>query len=274
MVDTTAGRVRAAQLLQDDPRRPSPSHVRSVCVVGMGYIGLPTAATLAARGYQVHGVDVRPDVVDAIGQGQTHIHEPQLPELVQQVVKAGRLTVSPEPRNADAFLLCVPTPFRHDHAPDLSYVEAAGRAIRPFVRKGNLVILESTSPPGTTENVVAGSAVPDNLTVGRDVFVAYCPERVLPGRILIEVVENDRVVGGVTPACARQVKSFYETFVSGSVLPTSARTAEMVKLVENAYRDVNIAFANELSMMSATRGTSTPSLSAVTSTSTSSPVSR
>ncbi len=221
----------------------------SVCVVGLGYIGLPTAAVLASRGHDVRGVDVFEHIVETINRGEIHIHEPHLGELVESVVDQGNLTASLQSGPADVFMICVPTPITQDKAPDASYVLEAARAIRPYVRKGNLIILESTSPPGTTNTIVAGEAIPDELEIGRDVFVAYCPERVLPGRILIEAVENDRIVGGVTPKCAEVAKDFYESFVTGRVWPTDAVTGEMVKLVENAYRDVNIAFANELSML-------------------------
>ncbi len=217
--------------------------------MGLGYIGLPTAAILARRGYQVTGVDIRSEVVDTINRGEIHIHEPGLAELVQEGVDAGRLKASLTPCEADVFFICVPTPFHADKSPDLTYVRAASAAIRPYVRRGNTIILESTSPPKTTAETVVPLAVPEGFEVGLDVFVAYCPERVLPGRILIEAVENDRIVGGITPACTQHVKQFYETFVSGAVLATNAITAEITKLTENAYRDVNIAFANELSMI-------------------------
>lgn len=222
---------------------------KSVCVIGLGYIGLPTAAILARQGYDVHGVDVREDAVEKINRGEIHIHEPGLAEIVAEVVQDGKLRASTTPCEADVFFICVPTPFNADKSPDLSYVRAASEAIRPFVQRGNVIILESTSPPKTTEEIVVALAVPDDFEVGTDVFVAYCPERVLPGRILIEAVENDRIVGGMTPACANQVRRFYETFVSGKVLVTDAVTAEITKLTENAFRDVNIAFANELSMI-------------------------
>lgn len=217
--------------------------------MGLGYIGLPTAAILARKGYDVHGVDVRVEVVEKINRGEIHIHEPGLGELVEEVVRAGKLQASTTPREADVFFICVPTPFNADKSPDLSYVRAASEAVRPYVRQGNLVILESTSPPKTTQETVVPLAIPEHLQVGKDVFVAYCPERVLPGRILIEAVENDRIVGGVTPACTQLVQKFYETFVTGAVLPTTAVAAEITKLAENAFRDVNIAYANELSML-------------------------
>lgn len=222
---------------------------KTVCILGLGYIGLPTASVLAERGYRVHGVDIRPEVVETINRGEIHIHEPGLAELVSKVVASGHLTASTQPVEADVFFICVPTPHHSDHSPDLSFVAAAAKTLRPFIRPGNLLILESTSPPGTTIEVVIREAIKPSLTVGKDVFVAYCPERVLPGRILIEVVENDRVVGGMTPQCTQRAVAFYDSFVRGQVLATDAVTAEMVKLIENAYRDVNIAFANEVSIM-------------------------
>ena len=221
----------------------------SVCVIGLGYIGLPTASVLATKGFHVYGMDVRADVVDTINEGRIHIEEPDLDMVVRSAVNSGQLRAGYEPQAADIFILCVPTPHRPDHSPDLSYVEQAAKAIRPFVQPGNLIILESTSPPRTTEDIVVPLAVPDGMKVGEDVFVAHCPERVLPGRILLEVVQNDRVVGGVTNNCTEKAQAFYETFVTGKVLGTNALAAEVTKLVENSYRDVNIAFANELSIL-------------------------
>lgn len=220
-----------------------------ICVMGLGYIGLPTASILANKGYNVVGIDVRPDVVDTINRGQIHIEEPDLDILVRSAVNSGQLRAATEPEEADVFIICVPTPIREDHSPDLSYVETASKAIRPYVRTGNLVILESTSPPHTTDKIVVPLALPEGLKPGENIFVAHCPERVLPGRILLEAVQNDRVVGGVTPECAQKAKEFYQTFVNGQVLATSAVAAEITKLVENSYRDVNIAFANELSLL-------------------------
>jgi UDP-N-acetyl-D-mannosaminuronic acid dehydrogenase len=220
-----------------------------VCVVGLGYIGLPTASVLATKGFHVYGTDIRADVVDTINAGRIHIVEPDLDILVRSAVNSGQLHAGYEPQPADVFILCVPTPSRPDHSPDVSYVQQAARSIRAHVKRGDLVILESTSPPRTTHDIVVPLAIPDHLRVGDDVFVAHCPERVLPGRILLEVVQNDRVVGGVTPACAERAKAFYEAFVNGCVLATSALVAEVTKLVENSYRDVNIAFANELSIL-------------------------
>lgn len=218
-----------------------------VCVLGLGYVGLPTAAVLATRGQRVAGVDTRPDVVTTINEGRIHIVEPELDALVRAAVSAGRLRAFAAPQPADAFLICVPTPFGPGHQPDLAFVEAASRSLLSVLRPGNLVVLESTSPPGTTRQLVAGILEAAGFVVGGDVFVAHAPERVLPGAVIREVVENDRVVGGVTPACTEAAVAFYERFVSGEVLRCTADTAELVKLSENAYRDVNIAFANELS---------------------------
>ena len=220
-----------------------------VCVIGLGYIGLPTGSVLATKGFHVSGVDVRPDVVQTINKGEIHIEEPDLDILVRSAVNSGQLKAHTEPQPADVFIICVPTPIKPDNSPDLSYIENACAAIKPLIAKGNLIILESTSPPNTTENIVVRNAIPDDLTVGENVFVAHCPERVLPGRILLEVVQNDRVVGGVTANCTENAKAFYESFVNGAVLGTNAVAAETTKLVENSYRDVNIAFANELSIL-------------------------
>jgi UDP-N-acetyl-D-mannosaminuronic acid dehydrogenase len=219
-----------------------------VCVVGMGYIGLPSAAVLASRGYQIHGVDVNPKAVETINTGRAHIVEPDLDMLVKAAVQTGRLKVHANPAPSDIFIVCVPTPFTGDHDPDLSYVFAATKSICPFIREGNLVILESTSPPGTTEAMRDIVAKETGLT-DQQVHFAHAPERVLPGRIIREVVENDRIVGGIGEAATNHCAEFYRTFVTGQVLLTSARTAETTKLVENAYRDVNIAFANELSLV-------------------------
>jgi UDP-N-acetyl-D-mannosaminuronic acid dehydrogenase len=222
---------------------------RKVCVLGLGYIGLPTASLLGTKGYQVVGVDVSADVVETINGGRIHIVEPDLDILVKSAVQSGNLRASLAPEEADVFIIAVPTPLRDGHAPDLTYVEMAARSIAPVVKAGNLVILESTSPVGTTQNLVARILTEAGHTVGRDVFVAHCPERVLPGRILTELVENDRIVGGVDEASAEKAAAFMAEFVRGEVITTDAATAEMTKLVENAFRDVNIAFANELSII-------------------------
>lgn len=222
---------------------------KTICVVGLGYIGLPTASLLGTKGYQVYGVDTSAHVVDTINQGKIHIVEPDLDILVKSAVQAGNLSAGLQPKEADIFVIAVPTPFKGDHEPDLSYVENATRMIAPYVKPGNLVILESTSPVGTTDGVVAKILKEAGLDVDKDVYVAHCPERVLPGRILVELVENDRIVGGVNEVSTQQAVAFYKTFVRGEVFSTDSRTAEMTKLTENSFRDVNIAFANELSLI-------------------------
>ncbi|MYL98838.1 UDP-N-acetyl-D-mannosamine dehydrogenase [Novosphingobium sp. FGD1] len=233
----------------------------SVCVVGLGYIGLPTAAVIARAGCRVLGLDVSQKVVDTINRGEIHIEEVDLDGLVQGVVARGLLSASVEVAPADVFVIAVPTPFGKDHAPDISYVLAAARTIAPVLKAGDVVILESTSPVGTTEQMrdliaelrpdlripQSGPALPARETP--DISIAYCPERVLPGRILEELTNNDRSIGGITPRCARKALAFYKRFVRGECVTTDARSAEMTKLVENAYRDVNIAFANELSIV-------------------------
>lgn len=223
-----------------------------ICVMGLGYIGLPTASLLANRGHKVHGVDVTERVVSTINQGRIHIKEPALDVMVRSAVNSGNLVASLEPAPAQVFIVAVPTPFKEGFQPDMEYVESATAAIAPHIRAGNLVILESTSPPGTTEAMAAQLEAlrPDLCEGGRSFHVAHCPERVLPGQILQELVGNDRIVGGVDKASTQEAVAFYKTFVQGAVLPTDARTAEMAKLVENSYRDVNIAFANELSLIS------------------------
>lgn len=220
-----------------------------ICVIGLGYIGLPTASLLGTKGYNVFGVDTSEKVVNTINQGKIHIVEPDLDILVKSAVQSGKLKAGLEPVEADIFILAVPTPFKENHIPDLSYVEAATRKIAPYVKPGNIVILESTSPVGTTDDVVAKILTDHGHKVGNEVFVAHCPERVLPGRILTELVENDRIVGGINPLSTEKTIAFYKTFVRGEVLATDARTAEMSKLTENSFRDVNIAFANELSLI-------------------------
>jgi UDP-N-acetyl-D-mannosaminuronic acid dehydrogenase len=226
-----------------------------ISVIGLGYIGLPTAGLLASRGLRVIGVDVNPHVVETINKGLIHIVEADLDAIIHVVVGKGLLRATSTPEPADVFVIAVPTPF-HDGKPDVSYVEKAGRAIAPVLRPGNLVILESTSPVGTTELLCAQMAqarsdlrFPLNGTGNIDVSVAYCPERVLPGMVLHELVHNDRVIGGMTDQCGDRAVAFYRLFCEGDCLRTSARTAELCKLTENAFRDVNIAFANELSLI-------------------------
>lgn len=221
----------------------------TVCVVGLGYIGLPTASFLGTKGYKVHGVDVDPKIVETIKSGRVHIAEPDLDILVKSAVQSGNLTAGTKPVPADIFVIAVPTPFKGDHEPDLTFVERATESIIPHLKKDNLIILESTSPVGTTRGTIARKLTAAGFDVGKDVFVAYCPERVLPGRILTEFVENDRVVGGINDASTEKAAAFYSDFVRGEVLKTDSSTAEMIKLVENSYRDVNIAFANEISII-------------------------
>jgi UDP-N-acetyl-D-mannosaminuronic acid dehydrogenase len=229
---------------------------QKVAVLGLGYIGLPTAAVIASRGMRVIGVDVDEGVLKTVASGAIHIPEPDLEGLVQKVVSTGSLSVATTPKEADVFIIAVPTPIDKNKRPDLRSVMAAVDSLTAVLRSGNLVILESTSPIGTTEKIA--KKIFDNrpdLTIGAadnlksEISVAYCPERVLPGRILSELVNNDRCIGGITPQCARRAQRFYKTFVRGACIATSARAAEMVKLTENAFRDTNIAFANELSLI-------------------------
>ena len=228
---------------------------KKVCVVGLGYIGLPTAALLASNGFNVIGVDLNVHAVELINQGRIHIVEPDLDAYVRSAVAAGRLKAYGKPHPADIYLICVPTPFHLGASipqPNVDHVMAATRSIATFVKPGDLIILESTSPVGTTAQIaeVLGQAGVDVSKI----HLAYCPERVLPGKIMTELVENDRVVGGLTPAATHAVSNFYRTFVRGVVLETDDKTAEMCKLTENSFRDVNIAFANELSMLCAKSG--------------------
>ncbi|OZI22457.1 UDP-N-acetyl-D-mannosamine dehydrogenase [Bordetella genomosp. 7] len=229
---------------------------QTVSVIGLGYIGLPTAAMIASRKVKVIGVDINQHAVDTINRGRIHIIEPGLERIVQSVVSEGYLRATTKPEPADAFLIAVPTPFKDDHEPDVSYIRAAVEAIAPVLNTGNIIILESTSPVGTTEQMVQWLSelrpdlkLPLQGSVESDVYVAYCPERVLPGQVVRELVENDRIVGGINHISAQKAKSVYQIFVQGQLLETNARTAEMSKLTENAFRDVNIAFANELSLI-------------------------
>jgi UDP-N-acetyl-D-mannosaminuronic acid dehydrogenase len=228
----------------------------TISVIGLGYIGLPTAAVFAARKLKVIGVDVNQKAVDTINGGQIHIVEPDLDIVVHAAVTEGYLRASTRPEPADAFLIAVPTPFKDGHAPDLSYIESASKSIAPVLKKGDLVILESTSPVGATEKMASWLAdarpdltFPQTHGEASDIRVAHCPERVLPGHVLRELVQNDRVIGGMTPKCSEAATRLYKLFVEGECIITNARTAEMCKLTENSFRDVNIAFANELSMI-------------------------
>jgi UDP-N-acetyl-D-mannosaminuronic acid dehydrogenase len=242
-----------------DGFRMTPDHGLKVVVVGLGYIGLPTAAIIARTGASVLGVDVTQSVVDTVNSGKVHIEEVDLDGLVSGVVARGALRASVQIEPADVFVIAVPTPFADDHAPNIGYVLQAATNIATVLKAGDTVILESTSPVGTTEKVRDLLAqlrpdlkVPGKTSEGADIAIAYCPERVLPGRILVELIDNDRVIGGVTPRCARKALAFYRRFVRGACVTTTARSAEMTKLTENAFRDVNIAFANELSRVADT----------------------
>lgn len=220
-----------------------------ICVVGLGYIGLPTASTFCSCGVQVLGVDINTEIIDILLSGKIHIHEPGLLELAQSAIQSGRLQVGAQPQEAEAFIIAVPTPFYDGKKADLRAVKAAAESIVPVLRKGNLVVLESTSPPQTTARVVAPILEKSGLKAGEDFYLAYSPERVLPGQILRELIENDRVIGGITPESAEEGKRLYGCFVRGNIHLTDATTAEMVKLMENTYRDVNIAIANEFSRL-------------------------
>jgi UDP-N-acetyl-D-mannosaminuronic acid dehydrogenase len=230
--------------------------LNTISIIGLGYIGLPTATVLASRKKRVVGVDVSQHVVDTINRGDIHIIEPELDVLVQGAVGSGHLRAAITPEPADVFLIAVPTPLTPEHRPDLSYIESAVKSIASVLEKGNLVVLESTSPVGTTEKLAGWLAntrpdlsFPQQLGEASDIRVAYCPERVLPGRIVHEIIANDRVIGGMTQRCSQAAIEFYKLFVQGECIATDVRTAEMCKLAENSFRDTNIAFANELSMI-------------------------
>jgi UDP-N-acetyl-D-mannosaminuronic acid dehydrogenase len=232
---------------------------KKICIMGLGYIGLPTAAMFAVNGVQVVGVDVNPKIIETLQRGELHIQEPGLRIAVKAAVKSGNLRVSLQPEEADAFIVAVPTPFYEDKygeyngrkykLADMRAVTAATEAIVPHLRAGNLVVLESTSPPRTTLDLVAPILEKSGLKAGQDFYLAYSPERVLPGQILRELIENARVIGGVTPASAEAGRDLYAVFVKGEIVTTDATTAEMVKLMENTYRDVNIAIANEFARL-------------------------
>ena len=232
------------------------SQFSHICVIGLGYIGLPTAATFAAHGVTVTGVDINEYAVDMINQGKVHIVEPDLDALVRDVVAQGTLSAQTTPVAADAYIVAVPTPFKEGHEPDLKYIEAASKALAPFLTAGNLVILESTSPVGATEQMAEwlsqarpDLSFPQQAGEEADIRIAHCPERVLPGKVLQELISNDRIVGGMSEASSVASCDLYKIFVKGDCITTNARTAEMCKLTENSFRDVNIAFANELSMI-------------------------
>ena len=232
----------------------------TISVIGLGYIGLPTAAVFASKGKHVIGVDINVHAVETINRGDIHIVEPELGDVVREAVQTGYLRATTQAEAADAFLIAVPTPFMGDHQPDLSYVRAAALSIAPVLKAGDLVILESTSPVGATEQMAEWLAeARHDLRFPQhgddcNVHIAYCPERVLPGKVMVELLENDRVIGGMTPACSARASDLYRIFLRGECVETNARTAEMCKLTENSFRDVNIAFANELSLICAEQG--------------------
>lgn len=230
----------------------------TISVIGLGYIGLPTAAAFASRQKNVIGIDVNKLAVETINRGEIHIVEPDLDSLVKVAVENGYLQAMTKPVPADAFLIAVPTPFKGDHEPDLAYVQAAAESIAPVLKKGDLVILESTSPVGATEQMAGWLAeartdltFPQQVGETADINIAYCPERVLPGQVVVELIKNDRVIGGMTPVCSARASELYNIFLEGECVVTNSRTAEMCKLTENSFRDVNIAFANELSLICA-----------------------
>jgi UDP-N-acetyl-D-mannosaminuronic acid dehydrogenase len=233
----------------------------TISVIGLGYIGLPTAAAFASRQKKVVGVDINQHAVETINRGAIHIVEPDLDTLVKQAVEGGFLRAVTQPEPADAFLIAVPTPFMGDHLPDMKYVESAARSLAPVLKKGDLIILESTSPVGATEQMAAWLAevrpdlsFPQQAGERADINIAYCPERVLPGQVMVELIKNDRVIGGMTSVCSQRASDLYNIFLKGECVVTNSRTAEMCKLTENSFRDVNIAFANELSLICDAQG--------------------
>ncbi len=218
------------------------------CFMGLGYIGLPTAVIAAKHGIQIVGVDINPKVVEMTNQGRLHIVEPQIEEMLKEVVATDKLKASTTPEESDAYFMVVPTPFKGNHEPDVSYVEAATRAVIPYLKKGDLYVIESTSPIGTTE-MMARIIFEERPELKNEIYIAYCPERILPGNVVYELVHNDRVIGGLTPESTDKAIEFYSQFVQGTLHKTDCRTAEMCKLTENSSRDVQIAFANELSLI-------------------------
>jgi len=224
--------------------------MKSVCVLGLGYIGLPTASILASNGYKVYGVDVSSKIVEIINNGDIHIEEPGLKTLVKAAINSGNLKAYNTPQEADVFIIAVPTPIKEDKKADLSYIEKAANSIVDKLKPGNLVILESTSPPGTTKDFLSPILEKSKLKIGEELFVAHCPERVLPGKIIKELIQNKRIIGGIDEKSAQMAKEIYLSFVEGDIHLTDTTTAEMVKIMENTYRDVNIALANELAKIS------------------------
>jgi UDP-N-acetyl-D-mannosaminuronic acid dehydrogenase len=220
---------------------------RKICIIGLGYIGLPTAAMFASNGHKVIGVDINNKVIEALEKGEVIIEEPYLKNIVEQAVASGNLLASKVPQEADAFIIAVPTPITKDKKADMSLVKKATESIVPYLRKGNIVVLESTSPTGTIKNLIIPILKKKGLKIGEELYLGYCPERVLPGNILFELVNNNRIIGGIDRKSAEKIKELYQTFVKSEIYFTDTTTAEMCKLVENTYRDVNIAFVNELS---------------------------
>ncbi|MEK5039911.1 nucleotide sugar dehydrogenase [Sporosarcina sp. FSL K6-3457] len=225
---------------------------KNICVVGLGYIGLPTAVMFANSGVRVHGVDINEKAVSMIANKQLHIEENGLQQRLDQAIDEGMFTVSTQPVDADVYIIAVPSPINADNTANLEYIRQATASVVPYLKKDALVILESTVPPKTVENVMLPELRKSNLTLGEDLFVSHSPERVIPGKIFEELINNDRIVGGITPKSAELTKELYETFVQGQIHLTDATTAELVKVMENTYRDVNIAFANELAKIAET----------------------
>lgn len=224
--------------------------MEKICVIGLGYIGLPTASVLANNGYDVLGVDTNDKIINRLKTGNPHIEEPDLKGIFISAIDSGKLRVSKKIEQSDVFIISVPTPLTGENKADLSYVESASEEISKYIEKGNLVILESTSPPNTTEDLVGGIISRNSgLKSGKDYFISFCPERVLPGKIIYELVNNNRIIGGINEESARKAKEIYSSFVKGNIYLTDLKTAEFVKLAENTYRDVNLAFSNELSLI-------------------------
>jgi len=221
--------------------------MKKICVIGLGYIGLPTACILSSKGFKVIGVDINSEVVKRLNSKDIENPEPGLAKFVKSAINSGDFKAQTIPKEADVFIICVPTPLTDEKKADLTYVKSAAKSILPYLRKDNLIILESTVPPGTTEGILKHILEKSGLKIGNELYLDYCPERVIPGNILKEIVENDRIIGGITQESAELAKEVYQSFVKGKIYLTNATTAEMIKLTENSFRDVNIAFANELS---------------------------